>query len=70
MNRNDVTSLDRSLARVCELCPVCRNASTNQKGFAYSFVKTVEASICPFCRTYMKVYGKKAIKPEVSRTKS
>jgi hypothetical protein len=60
MSRNAVTSLDRTLARICELCPVCRNASTNQKGLAYSFVKSVEAGICPFCRAYEKVHGKKA----------
>jgi hypothetical protein len=60
MSHNGASSLDRSLARICELCPACRNASTNQKGLAYSFVKSVEASICPFCRAYEKVHGKKA----------
>jgi len=60
MNHNNVTSLDRSLARMCELCPVCRHASNKQKGLAYTFVKTVEVNICPFCRAYEKVHGKKA----------
>ena len=60
MSRNDVTSLDRSLARMCELCPVCRHASLSQKGLAYTIVKTVEVNICPFCRAYEKVHGKKA----------
>ena len=56
----DVTSLDRSLARICELCPVCRHAGSSQKGVAYSFVKMIEIDICPFCRAYEKVHGKKA----------
>ena len=60
MNSRDITPLDRSLARVCEICPVCRRARNSQKGLAYSFVKTVEAGICPFCQAYERVHGKKA----------
>ncbi|MFZ4860108.1 MAG: hypothetical protein ACOYL3_27405 [Desulfuromonadaceae bacterium] len=60
MIRSDITSLDRSLARMCELCPVCRHASSRQQGLAYTFVKTIEVDICPFCRAYEKVHGKKA----------
>jgi hypothetical protein len=60
MIRSDITSMDRSLARMCELCPVCRHASNRQKGLAYAFVKTIEGDICPFCRAYEKVHGKKA----------
>lgn len=60
MSRKDVTQLDRSFARMCELCPVCRHASHSQKGIAYSIAKNVEANICPFCRAYEKVHGKKA----------
>ena len=60
MSQSVVTSLDRSLARMCELCPVCRHASSRQQGLAYTFVKTIEADICPFCRAYGKAYGKKA----------
>jgi hypothetical protein len=60
MQQNTVTSLDRTLARVCELCPVCRHAGTHQKGLAYAFVKNVEGAVCPFCRAYEKVHGRKA----------
>jgi hypothetical protein len=60
MSRNDVTTLDRYLAGICELCPVCRHARSNQKGLAYNFVKSVEINICPFCSAYEKVHGKKA----------
>jgi hypothetical protein len=60
MSRNEITPLDRSLARMCELCPVCRHAADSQGGMAFTFVKSVEAKICPFCRAYEKVHGIKA----------
>jgi len=60
MSRQDITSLDRSLARICELCPVCRHAGKSQKGVAFTIVKSVEVIICPFCRAYEKVHGRKA----------
>ena len=67
MNKHDVTPLDRSLARICELCPVCRRARSTQEGIAFTIVKNVETAICPFCRAYERVHGRKAHeKPEVS----
>ena len=60
MNETATTHLDRALARVCESCPVCRPARRNQQGLAYSFVKGVEGHICPFCRAYERVHGRKA----------
>ena len=60
MNSRDVTPLDRALARLCELCPVCRHARSRQKGLAYALVKNVEVGICPFCQAYERVHGKKA----------
>ncbi len=60
MSRSGVTPLDRSLARICELCPLCRYASAQQKGIAFTIVKSVETAVCPFCRAYEKVHGKKA----------
>ncbi len=59
-NNNAPTSLDLKLARLCEFCPVCRHARARQKGAAYSFVKRIEVDICPFCRAYERVHGKKA----------
>src|SRR5689334_20788705 len=35
MSKSDVTPLDRSLARICELCPVCRHARRSQEGIAF-----------------------------------
>ena len=63
MSKNEITSLDRAMARVCESCPVCRPARRNQQGLAYQFVKRVEGSICPFCRAYERVHGQKAHEP-------
>jgi len=57
---NDASALDRTLAKVCESCPVCRHARHNQRGAAYSFVKSIESTICPFCKAYERVHGKKA----------
>lgn len=52
--------MDRAMARLCELCPVCRHARHSQKGIAHTIVKNVEVSICPFCKAYERVHGRKA----------
>ena len=58
-----VTDRDRALARVCAGCPVCRRARTRQQGLAYRFVRGVEGRVCPFCRAYERVHGRKAHEP-------
>ncbi|MCD6569230.1 MAG: hypothetical protein J7L53_00830 [Deltaproteobacteria bacterium] len=55
-----ITERDRKMAQFCVNCPVCRMARNKQKGVAYWFVKNIEDSLCPFCKAYEKVYGKKA----------
>ena len=60
MNQNMVTEKDRAMAQKCVECPVCRHARTKQSGLAFWFVKTIEGSICPYCKAYEKVYGRKA----------
>lgn len=60
MNNATISEKDRAMAQRCVECPVCRRARTNQKGFAYWFVKTIEDGVCPYCRSYERVYGKKA----------
>lgn len=60
MSAPDCTPLDRTLARMCELCPVCRRARARQRGVAYTIVKNVEVGICPFCQAYERVHGRKA----------
>jgi hypothetical protein len=63
MSDAETTNLDRALARVCESCPVCRTARGNQQGMANRFVRRIEADICPFCRAYERVHGRKAHEP-------
>jgi hypothetical protein len=60
MSSQESTPMDRQLARLCELCPVCRHARVKQMGIAYAFVKSVETGICPFCQAYERVHGRKA----------
>jgi hypothetical protein len=61
--------LDRALARVCVNCPVCRRVRRTQKGAAFEMVRRVESRVCPFCRAYERVYGRKAHEPlTVSQT--
>lgn len=59
MNK-EITDKDRKLAKQCLECPVCRRARKNQKGLIFLFVKLLEGSVCPACKAYEKVYGKKA----------
>ena len=60
MNPPAPTRLDRILARVCETCLVCRRARRQQRGLAFHVVKSVEGKVCPFCRAYERVHGRKA----------
>lgn len=60
MSKGEITSLDRYLARICELCPLCRQARRRQEGIAFTIVKSIETSICPFCKAYERVHGMKA----------
>ncbi|MBN2210853.1 MAG: hypothetical protein JW709_05600 [Sedimentisphaerales bacterium] len=55
-----VTEKDRKLAAACMACPVCSRARRRQRGFCFWLVKRVEGKVCPACRAYEKVYGRKA----------
>ncbi len=55
-----VGAVDVALARVCVNCTICRRARRKQRGLAYLLVRQVEERICPFCRAYERVYGRKA----------
>jgi len=63
MNTHSITQKDKQLAQKCVDCPVCSRARKNQKGIAFWFVKTIEGSLCPNCKAYEKVYGRKAHEP-------
>ena len=49
-------------------CLVCQHARRKQAGLAFWLVKTFE-KLCPFCRAYEKVYGRKSHEP-VPRTEA
>jgi hypothetical protein len=63
MGVDTVTERDRWMAKKCEECTVCRRARKKQKGLAYQFVKRIEGGLCPFCRAYERVHGRKAHEP-------
>ena len=52
------------MAQQCLTCPVCKTARRKQRGFAFWFVKRIEGNVCPYCKAYEKVHGKKAHEPE------
>ncbi len=60
MAGNAITDKDRELARKCLECKLCDTARKKQKGLIFWFVKKLEGSVCPACKAYEKVYGRKA----------
>jgi hypothetical protein len=60
MKSKSLTNMDRAMAKVCLNCPVCRRARKNQAGAAFWLVSKVESNLCPFCRAYERVYGRKS----------
>jgi hypothetical protein len=58
-----ITDKDRKMAEFCKSCPVCSRARKKQRGLAYFFVKRIEGNLCPACKAYEKVYGRKAHEP-------
>jgi hypothetical protein len=63
MASDNITDRDRELARKCLECPVCRQARKQGRGLAFIFVKYMERGLCPQCKAYEKVYGRKAHEP-------
>jgi hypothetical protein len=60
MSARKISLFDKALARVCANCPVCRRARHRQRGLAFWLVRQVEIKLCPFCRAYERVYGRRA----------
>ncbi len=54
------------MAQACALCPVCRRARAKQRGVAFKMVQAVEVHLCPFCKAYERVHGRKAHEPAAS----
>lgn len=63
MNEDNITEKDKEMAKRCVECPLCCHARKKQKGIAFWFVKTIEGSLCPYCKAYERVYGRKAHEP-------
>lgn len=63
MSNVEITEKDREMAQKCVECTLCDKARENQRGFIFWFVKFVEGGICPACKAYEKVYGRKAHEP-------
>jgi hypothetical protein len=63
MNTTTATEKDRQMAKRCLECPACSRARRDQKGLFYWFVKSIEGGVCPYCRAYERVYGRKAHEP-------
>ncbi len=61
--KRNVSEKDRKMAKFCLTCPVCKHARKQQKGLAFQFVQKIEGNLCPFCKAYERVYGKKAHQP-------
>lgn len=60
----EISEKDRRMAEVCVTCRVCRRARERQAGFAFWLVRSIEGGLCPFCKAYEKVYGRKAHEPQ------
>ena len=58
-----ITEQDRAMAQKCVECPVCGHARKKQRGLAFWLVKRVEGGLCPYCKAYERVYGRKAHEP-------
>jgi transposase-like protein len=59
------SAADWAMAQMCVQCPACKKARDEQQGPAYWVVKHVGNVVCPPCRAYEKVYGRKAHEPAV-----
>ena len=57
------SEMDRKLAQWCLRCPVCAHARRKQQGVAFWLVKNVDSRLCPFCKAYERVSGRKAHEP-------
>jgi hypothetical protein len=63
MEQQTITDKDREMAKFCMKCPLCTRARQTQRGPIHWFVKVVEGNMCPYCKAYEKVYGRKAHEP-------
>ena len=55
-----ISDRDREMAKRCMDCVVCTHARRKQRGILFWFVRKLEGSVCPYCKAYERVYGRKA----------
>jgi hypothetical protein len=67
-DQTEITDRDRRMAEWCRTCPACQRAQKKQRGFTFWFVRHVEEGLCPYCKAYEKVYGRKAHEPADAET--
>jgi len=58
-----ISKLQHKMAQKCLDCKLCCYARRKQTGIVFWLVKKIEVHICPFCKAYEKVYGRKAHEP-------
>ena len=63
--KSKITDRDRKMAKFCVSCTLCRYARKKQEGAAFWFVQKIEGKLCPFCKAYERVYGRKAHQPVI-----
>ncbi len=63
MQDEPVSARTRALAERSARCLVCQRARRKQAGLAFWLVRTFE-KLCPFCRAYEKVHGRKSHEPD------
>jgi hypothetical protein len=62
--QKSITDKDRKRAEFCLTgCGGCKKARKQQKGFPFWIVKFIGVGVCPNCKAYAKVYGRKAHEP-------
>jgi hypothetical protein len=62
MSNEQISERTRARAERSVHCPVCQRARQRQAGLAFWLVRTFEG-LCPYCRAYEKVYGRKSHEP-------
>ena len=60
MDEKTISEKDKIMAQKCIECSLCKKARKEQRGFAFWLVKKIEGLLCPYCKAYEKVYGRKA----------
>jgi hypothetical protein len=63
MGESAITAKGREMARRCLECAPCKAARKKQRGLVFWFVSLVEGGLCPYCKAYERVYGRKAHEP-------